>query len=89
MAKWCGSRTLGRVERVSGPYLIIAALWQDEDTGPQVAKTLSRLRFPPPSGYPEGFAVAFEYEEADAPQFRRYLERLHLGELNARPDKSD
>lgn len=68
-----------------GPYLILAAFWQEEDNTDEVAEAIRSEVFPPVPGYSRGAVVAFRREVADSWQFRRDLERFDLGELNERP----
>jgi hypothetical protein len=68
-----------------GPYLILAAFWQEDDNTDAVAEAVKQERFPRPPGYSAGVVVAFRREVADSPGFRRDLRRFDLDELNARP----
>lgn len=69
----------------SGPYLIIAAFWQDEDNTDAVAEAVKQAKFPRPTGYSAGAVVAFRREVADSVAFRRDLAKFDLSELNERP----
>jgi hypothetical protein len=71
--------------RPKGPYLIIAAFWQDEDNTDAVAEAVRMAKFPRVPGYSNGAVVAFRCEVADSFEFRRDLERFDLAELNERP----
>jgi hypothetical protein len=68
-----------------GPYLILAAFWQEDDNTDAVAEAVKQERFPRPPGYSAGAVVAFRREVADSPGFRRDLGRFDLAELNERP----
>lgn len=68
-----------------GPYLIIAAFWQEDDNTDAVAEAVKQSEFPRPAGYSAGAVVAFRRGVADAYDFRRDLARFHLAELNERP----
>jgi hypothetical protein len=71
-----------------GPYLILAAFWQDADNTDEVAEALARARFPVPSGYPGGCVVAFRREVAESAAFQRDLARFDLAELEPHPKVS-
>ncbi len=72
-----------------GPYLIIAAFWQDTDNTDEVADVLRCADFPPPDGWPRGAIVAFRREVAQSYDFRRDLRRFDLDELNAAPKREE
>jgi hypothetical protein len=69
-----------------GPYLIIAAFWQEDDNTDAVAEAVKQEAFPRPPGYSAGAVVAFRHEVADSLGFRRDLGRFDLEELNERPE---
>ncbi len=68
-----------------GPFLIIAAFWQDTDNTPEVAEAVSHKKFPEPEGWPRGAVVAFRREVAQSFAFADTLRQLDLDELNAAP----
>lgn len=65
-----------------GPYLIIAAFWQDTDDTDAIAAAVNREKFPGPDGWPRGAVVAFRREVARSSAFQRDLARFDLDELN-------
>jgi hypothetical protein len=65
-----------------GPYLIVAAFWQDDDTTDAVAAAVSREKFPQPDGWPRGAVVAFRREVATGRRFLADLARFDLAELD-------
>jgi hypothetical protein len=69
-------------ESGKGPYLILAAFWQDEDNTEEIAKAVAREKFPDPEGYPRGAVVAFRHEIATGYRFLNDLARFDLAELN-------
>lgn len=72
-----------------GPYLIIAAFWQETDNTDEVAAAIPRSMFPEPDGWPHGQVVAFRREIATSLEFRRDLRRFDLDELNATPSERE
>jgi hypothetical protein len=69
-----------------GPYLILAAFWQEADNTDEVAAAVSRAKFPQPEGYPRGVIVAFRREVAASAPFQRDLARFDLAELKPPPE---
>lgn len=67
-----------------GPYLVLAAFWQDADNAAEVADAVGRVRFPQPDGWPRGAVVAFRREVATSPRFLADLARFDLADLDPR-----
>ena len=64
----------------SGPYLVLAAIWMEQDDTDEIVDCLKGI--PVPEGRSRGAVVAFRREVAESPSFQRDLERLDLAELN-------
>jgi hypothetical protein len=69
----------------AGPYLIVAAFWQDDDNTEAVAEAVSREKFPQPDGWPRGAVVSFRREVATDRHFLADLARFDLAELAPLP----
>lgn len=65
-----------------GPYLVLAALWMDEDDTDLIVERLKGIETP--KGKSKGAVVAFRREVAESADFRRDLGRFDLEELNRR-----
>lgn len=67
----------------AGPFLIVAAFWQDTEDLDAVCEAISPEKFPRPDGY-RGAVVSFRLDVADATDFRHTMKRLQLAEVNDR-----